>query len=265
MGAGGVTFGPVLVQGQCPAPQPGRYLWPPARPARPGSSTQPTPRDSCVKRWIRAGRWIGCTGGQRIRCGARTGRRALRGPSGGPRQPHPHLLAHEFQMTGFTWEYSGLREDFGYRDAQKTPRSQNPPRRGVPRRARVSGHPQVPVSRRGMTAAAWGAAPGACTPDGAGDSRRQLCRLELDCRLDGQPPRGPDISGLGTRHRNAPDRHSARSVGRCAGRMAGFPSLTRTCWRMTPGYQLRPGLCSRHDGELGRAGAGSGFHRAGRI
>jgi hypothetical protein len=98
--------------------------------------------------WIRALRSIRCTGGQRIRCGVRTGRRALRVQAGGARQPHPHLLAHEFHMNGFNWEYFGLREDRGYRDAQKTPRSQNPPRYGVPQRARASGHPQVPASRR---------------------------------------------------------------------------------------------------------------------
>jgi hypothetical protein len=32
-----------------------------------------------------------------------------------------------FQMTGFTWEDLGLRETFGYRDAQKTPSSPNAP------------------------------------------------------------------------------------------------------------------------------------------
>jgi hypothetical protein len=30
-------------------------------------------------------------------------------------------------MTGFTREYLGLREDLGYRDAQKTPASPNAP------------------------------------------------------------------------------------------------------------------------------------------
>jgi len=45
----------------------------------------------------------------------------------GVRQPHPHLLAHVFQMIGFTWEYLGLSEDFGCGDAQKTPRSPNAP------------------------------------------------------------------------------------------------------------------------------------------
>jgi hypothetical protein len=30
-------------------------------------------------------------------------------------------------MTGFTWEYLGLREEFVHEDAQKTPRSPNPP------------------------------------------------------------------------------------------------------------------------------------------
>ena len=50
--------------------------------------------------------------------------------TGGDHLPHPHLLAHVFQMTGFTWEYLGSREDFGYRDAQKTPRSPNTPEHG---------------------------------------------------------------------------------------------------------------------------------------
>jgi hypothetical protein len=45
----------------------------------------------------------------------------------GVRQPHPHLLAHVFQMTGFTWEDLGLREDFVHPGAQRTPRSPNAP------------------------------------------------------------------------------------------------------------------------------------------
>ena len=45
----------------------------------------------------------------------------------GVRQPHPHLLAHVFQMTEFTWEDLGLREDFVHPNAQKTPRSPNAP------------------------------------------------------------------------------------------------------------------------------------------
>jgi hypothetical protein len=36
-------------------------------------------------------------------------------------QPHPHLLAHVFQINGFSWEYFGSWEDFWYGDAQKTP------------------------------------------------------------------------------------------------------------------------------------------------
>jgi hypothetical protein len=87
--------------------------------------------------------------------------------AGKARQPNPHLLAHEFQMTGFTWEHSGSREDFGYRDAQKTPRSQNPPRYEVPRRARASRQPQVPAPRPGMTAAPSWPVPGTCLHNGA--------------------------------------------------------------------------------------------------
>jgi hypothetical protein len=44
--------------------------------------------------------------------------------------PHPHLLDHVFQMTEFTWEHLGLREDLGYRDAQKAPSSPNAPEHG---------------------------------------------------------------------------------------------------------------------------------------
>jgi hypothetical protein len=33
-------------------------------------------------------------------------------------------------MTGFTWEYLGSWEDFGYRDAQSTPRSPDTPEHG---------------------------------------------------------------------------------------------------------------------------------------
>jgi hypothetical protein len=47
--------------------------------------------------------------------------------TGGANQPHPYLLAHVFQIAGFNWEYLGSREDLGYRDAQKTPRSTNTP------------------------------------------------------------------------------------------------------------------------------------------
>jgi hypothetical protein len=45
-----------------------------------------------------------------------------------PRQPHPHLVAHEFQITDLFREYSGLGEICVHYGAQKTPRSQNPPR-----------------------------------------------------------------------------------------------------------------------------------------
>src|SRR5580700_7928300 len=45
----------------------------------------------------------------------------------GVRQPHPHLLAHVFQITGFTWEDLGLREGFVHPGAQKAPRSPNAP------------------------------------------------------------------------------------------------------------------------------------------
>jgi hypothetical protein len=88
--------------------------------------------------WIRALRSIRCTGGQRIRCGVRTGRRALRVQAGGARQPHPHLFAHEFHMNGFTWEYFGLLEDRGYRDAQKnSPKPESSPIRGTTARSRI--------------------------------------------------------------------------------------------------------------------------------
>jgi hypothetical protein len=52
-------------------------------------------------------------------------------------------------------------------DAQKTPRSQNPPRYGVPRRARASRQPQVPAYRPGMTAAPSWPVPGTCLHNGA--------------------------------------------------------------------------------------------------
>jgi hypothetical protein len=56
---------------------------------------------------------------------ARTGGRSMQ--TGGVRQPHPHLLAHVFQITGFTWEDLGFRVDFVHWDAQKTPSSPNTP------------------------------------------------------------------------------------------------------------------------------------------
>jgi hypothetical protein len=93
--------------------------------------------------------------------------RALRVQAGRPRQPHPHLLTHEFQPTGFTREYSGSGEDFGHWAAQKTPRSQNPPRYDAPRRARASRQPQIPAPRPGMTAAPSSPVPGIRLHDGA--------------------------------------------------------------------------------------------------
>jgi hypothetical protein len=57
---------------------------------------------------------------------------------GATRQPHPHLLAHELQMTDLSGEHSGSREDFGDDRAQTTPGSQNQPRYDAPRRARAS-------------------------------------------------------------------------------------------------------------------------------
>ena len=45
-------------------------------------------------------------------------------------QSHPHLLAHAFQMTKFTWEYLGFREYFVHPGAQKTPRNLNTPEHG---------------------------------------------------------------------------------------------------------------------------------------
>jgi hypothetical protein len=53
--------------------------------------------------------------------------RALHADWRGSVRPHPHLLAHVFQMTGFTVEYLGLREDLVHRDAQKSPSSPNAP------------------------------------------------------------------------------------------------------------------------------------------
>ena len=44
------------------------------------------------------------------------------------RQPHPHLIAHGFQITDFLREYSGLWENFVHYRAQISPRSQNLPR-----------------------------------------------------------------------------------------------------------------------------------------
>ena len=52
-------------------------------------------------------------------------------------QPHPHLLAHEFKMTDFSWEYFGLREDFGYWDDPAGLFG------GTPRRFQGSGAPVV--------------------------------------------------------------------------------------------------------------------------
>jgi hypothetical protein len=70
--------------------------------------------------------------------------------TGGVRQPHPHLLAHVFQMTGFTWEYFGLRVDFGYRAAQKRPGAQILPTSCTTGRSCPTAHRYLP--RRRMTA-----------------------------------------------------------------------------------------------------------------
>jgi hypothetical protein len=43
------------------------------------------------------------------------------GQTGGNLQPHPHLLAHVFQMTSFTGEHSGLREGFAHPAAKNSP------------------------------------------------------------------------------------------------------------------------------------------------
>jgi hypothetical protein len=50
--------------------------------------------------------------------------------TGENRQPHHHLPAHVFQITVFTWEYLGFREEFVHWDPQKTPRSPNTPEHG---------------------------------------------------------------------------------------------------------------------------------------
>jgi hypothetical protein len=81
--------------------------------------------------------------------------------------------------------------------------------------------------------------------------------LQLDRCLDRQAPAGAFTVGI--QHGGAPDWHSVRVVGRYACRMAGFPSLMRTCSRVSPGCRLRPGLCSRHDGELGRLSPARGY------
>jgi hypothetical protein len=89
--------------------------------------------------------WHGCPSPPRSASAARTG---WRGPS-----IYPHLLAHEFQMTGFAWEYLVLRQDLGYRGAQTAPGSLNPPRYEAPRRARASRQPRVPATPPGHAAA----------------------------------------------------------------------------------------------------------------
>jgi hypothetical protein len=86
--------------------------------------------------------------------------------TGGVRQPHPHLLAHVFQMTGFTWEYFGLRVDFGYRAAQKTPRSPNPPDI-VHHRTLAPYGTQVPAPPEDDRSGLPRPAPGTWLPDGA--------------------------------------------------------------------------------------------------
>ena len=70
----------------------------------------------------------------------------LRVRTGVTRQPHPHLHAHEFQMTDFSWEYLGSPEDLVHWGAQRTPRSQNPPRYDVPRRARAPRRTRLPAA-----------------------------------------------------------------------------------------------------------------------
>jgi hypothetical protein len=77
--------------------------------------------------------------------------------TGGDHLPHPHLLAHVFQMTGFTWEYLGLREDFGYRDAQKTPRSPDTPEHEHHKKLAPHGtHRDLPAGERALRTAMTG-------------------------------------------------------------------------------------------------------------
>jgi hypothetical protein len=130
---------------------------------------------------------------------------------GETRQPHPHLLAHEFQKTCFIWEYSGFREEFGYQDAQSTPRSPNPPRYEVPRRARAARQPQVPAPAPGndrKTIMAGNLTPACITAPG--DACRQPRRSELDHRFYGQPPPKSDVFTLGACHWSARIHRGAR-------------------------------------------------------
>ena len=140
-------------------------------------------------------------------------------------------------------------------DAQNTPRSQDPPRKQVPRRARASGHPQVPASRPGNDPQRPWPAPARLTA--TGDSRCQPRWPEPDRRLDDQPPRGPDIFGPGTRPGMHRTRHRAPR-GRALRGPAGVPQpnghlLARDSRIPVLAGALRPcGACARGEGGRGR-------------
>jgi len=176
--------------------------------------------------------------------------------TGGYRQPHHHLLAHVFQMTGFTWEYLGSREDFGYRDAQKTPRSPDTPEHGHHRTLVPHGtHRDLPcpAMRQNRVAAApglplfMGIRSGLTVPDRVrpGPPRAGDRTSEPDGRLDREPPRRPVFAfGLGTGippiHRGARIHHGNGDTSRFSRLMFGYSGPVDSCAdRQAHGCDLR--------------------------
>jgi len=170
------------------------------------------------------------------------------------RQPHDHLLAHVFQMTGFTWEHLGSRVDFGYGDAQKTPRSPNTPDIAH-RRARVPHGTHRDLPRRRMTS--QDRHDGTCLPGRA--RRQQLLAVShadqswvIASSLSRRPEeiRSHPVSGTGTIRNPWPPNSRDRD-----GKPRQPPAAKPTACR------VRRGPCGQRDAQL----AGPMFHRSGLV
>ena len=152
-------------------------------------------------------------------------------------EPHPYLHAHEFQIPSLQWGFpAGTMGACAGRSRPDVPSCRQNPAAAAPRRAlfmpikcglTVSDHVRPGPAR-------WLTEPQSLTVASIVSRRAGRCS-DLAC--------GSGVHHIGT----AP----ARS-GCCAGGMAGFPSLTRTCTHTNSKYRLRNGVSSRHDGPLCR-------------
>jgi hypothetical protein len=111
---------------------------------------------------------------------APAGKRSVQ--TGGIRQPHPHLHAHVFQITGFTREDIGFVETFVHPGAPNPPPSPNTPE-PVHRRALVphGTHRYVPPPGSDLRTHHDRHLARAC-PAAPGDTYRQPRRSDLDRR-----------------------------------------------------------------------------------